>query len=148
MGARRLATRAAEREAPVSVRLSKAVLSPIRARARASGKPVSRVIGEMLEMALRMQRFPGIVFVEGPAGRRAHLAGTGMDVWEVVELLREHQTMVRFRESFPRLSQTAIQIAKAYAEAYPEEINTLIELNDLTRDQLRERLAWLEVVRT
>ncbi len=43
-----------------------------------AGKPFSRVIKEMLEMALRMQRFPGIVYVEGPAGRRAHIAGTGL----------------------------------------------------------------------
>ena len=94
---------------------------------------------------LRMQRFPGIVFVEGPAGRRAHLVGTGLDVWEVIGLLREYRTVAKLREGFPRLSPMAIQVARAYAEAYPDEINTLLELNDQTPDQLREKLPWLEV---
>jgi len=146
MGVRRTAQHPADRETPVSVRLHKSVLSPIRAKARASGKPVSRVIREMLESMLRMQRFPGIVFVEGPAGRRAHLAGTGLDVWEVIRLLREYQTAAKLREHFPRLSPQAIEIAKAYADAYPEEISTFVELNDQSPEALKEKLPWLEVV--
>src|SRR5579859_5934939 len=115
---RRPAGHSKDRETPVSVRLNKTIMSPIRAKARASGKPVSRVIKEMLESVLRMQRFPGIVFVEGPSGRRAHLAGTGLDVWEVVRLLQEYQTAAKLRENFPRLSSIAIQIAHAYAKSY------------------------------
>jgi len=144
MSARKTGEHAAERETPVSVRLQKTILSAIRAKARASGKPVSRVIREMLELMLRMQRFPGIVFVEGPAGRRAHLAGTGLDVWEVIGLLHEYQDVAKLRAGFPHLSPMAIQVARAYAEAYPEEINTLLELTDQTPKQLKERLPWLE----
>lgn len=55
-------------ETPVSVRLNLSVLTPIRAKARASGKPVSRVIKEMLETALRMQRFPAVVFGKARRG--------------------------------------------------------------------------------
>ena len=142
---RRAAERPGDPETPVSVRLNRSLLSPIRAKARASGKPVSRVIKEMLESVLRMQRFPGIVFVEGPAGRRAHLAGTGLDVWEVVRLLQEYQTAAKLRENFPRLSSIAIQIAQAYAEAYPEEINAFVEMNNQSPQDLRERLPWLEI---
>ena len=148
MGARKTAERVAESETPVSVRLPKSILSAIRAKARASGKPFSRVIKEMLESMLRMQRFPGIVFVEGPAGRRAHLAGTGLDVWEIIGLLQEYQTVAKLRESFPQLSPMAIQVARAYAEAYPDEINAFLELNDQTPEQLREKLPWLEVTRS
>jgi uncharacterized protein (DUF433 family) len=102
----------------------------------------------MLESMLRMQRFPGIVFVEGPAGRRAHLAGTGLDVWEIIGLLQEYQTVAKLRESFPQLSPMAIQVARAYAEAYPDEINAFLELSDQTPEQLREKLPWLEVTRS
>jgi uncharacterized protein (DUF433 family) len=145
MGRRRITERSSDRETPVSVRLSKSVLSPIRAKARASGKPISRVIKEMLESALRMQRFPGIVFVEGPTGRRAHLAGTGLDVWEVSRLLQEYETAAKLHESFPHLSPMAIQIAKAYADAYPEEISLFVEMNDQSPQELREKLPWLEI---
>ena len=93
---------------------------------------------------LRMQQFPGIVFVDGPAGRRAHLAGTGLDVWEVIGLLREYSGVAKLREDFPHLSPMAIQIARAYAKAYPEEIGTFLELNDQSPQQLSEQLPWLE----
>jgi uncharacterized protein (DUF433 family) len=147
MSTRKTAEHVVESEAPVSVRLDKSVLAAIRAQARATGKPLSRVIREMLELVLRMQRFPGIVFVEGPAGRRAHLAGTGLDVWEVIGLIRERQGVSKLQEHFPRLSPMAIQVARAYAEAYPEEIETFLTLNDQTPEQLKRKLPWLEVVR-
>jgi len=145
MRARKTAEDTAEREAPVSVRLDKSTLSAIRAKARTSGKPLSRVIREMLELMVRMQRFPGIVFVEGPAGRRAHLAGTGLDVWEVIRLLQDYRAVEKLRKDFPQLSPMATQVARAYADAYPEELATFLELNDQTPEQLRKKLPWLEV---
>ncbi len=148
MSARKTTERVAENETPVSVRLDKSILSAVRAKARTTGKPVSRVIREMLELMLRMERFPGIVFVEGPTGRRAHLAGTGLDVWEVIGLLQEYQAVAKLYGDFPQLSPIVIQVARAYAEAYPEEINTFLELNDQTPDQLRKKLPWLEVARS
>lgn len=137
-----------DNDTPVSVRLNKSVLAALRAKARATDKPLSRVIREMLELMLRMQQFPGIVFVEGPAGRRAHLAGAGLDVWEVIRLLQEYQAVSKLREAFPKLPPIAIQVAKAYAEAYPEEINAFLALNDESPEQLRKKLPWLEVARS
>jgi len=148
MSARQTSKRVVGTEAPVSVRLDEPVLSAIRAKARASGKPLSRVIREMLDLALRLQRFPGIVIVEGPAGRRAHVAGTGLDVWELIGLLREYQTAAKLCKNFPQLSPMAIQVAKAYAEAYPEEIDASLALNDQTPERLKEKLPWLEVARS
>lgn len=138
----------AKKATPVSIRLEPSLLESLQRYARRSGKPVSRVLQEMLDIALRTQTYPGIVIVEGPAGRRAHLAGTGLDVWEVIELLREFRSPARLQESFPRLSRRGIQIAEAYAMAYPEEINRFLELNARTPEQLREEVPWLEVVRS
>lgn len=146
MSARRVTVRKSEGEAPVSVRLEESLLKAIRSQAHRTGKPISRVIKEMLEMALRMQRFPGIVFVEGPAGRRAHLAGTGLDVWEIVELLQGYGSASTLREHFPSLSPMAIRVAEAYAKAYPEEIRGFLELNAQAPGQLKHELPWLEAV--
>lgn len=145
MTTRRIPQRQRVAEAPVSVRMEASLLQAIRGQARRAGKPISRVINEMLEMALRMQRFPGIVFVDGPAGRRAHLAGTGLDVWEVIELLREYGGASSLIEHFPRLSPLAIQIAEAYAKAYPEEIQAFLALNAQASEQLKHDLPWLEM---
>jgi hypothetical protein len=48
----------------------------------------SALATELLEEALRMRRAPGVVFVDGPTGRRAALAGTGLDVWEIAATWR------------------------------------------------------------
>ena len=37
--------------------------------------------------AERMKKVPGIIFVEGPAGRRARVGGTGLEVFEIVDAL-------------------------------------------------------------
>src|SRR5574340_1050957 len=75
-----------------TVRLREPVQQAIRTLARQARRPAAQVINDLLEEAVRSRRFPGVVFVEGPAGRRAHLAGTGLDVWEVVELVNEYGT--------------------------------------------------------
>lgn len=132
----------------MSVRIEGPLREAIRIQARRAGKPISRVIRELLDMAVRMQRFPGIVFVDGPAGRRAHLAGTGLDVWEVIDLLREYGLVSALCQQFPRLSPMAVQIAQAYAEAYPEEISAFLVSNARTPEQLRSQLPWLQTARS
>jgi uncharacterized protein (DUF433 family) len=42
----------------------------------------------MVDEGLRMAAHPGIVFRDGPAGRRPGLA-RGLDVWEVVQAVRQ-----------------------------------------------------------
>ena len=37
---------------------------------------------------MRMRSAPGVLFADGPAGRRAVIAGTGLDVWEVIAAWR------------------------------------------------------------
>lgn len=133
-------------ESPISIRLERSLLEAIRRYAHRTGRPVSSVIKEMLEIAMRTQTYPGIIFVQGPAGRRAHLAGTGLDVWEVVKLLGEYESPARLQEHFPRLSQRAIQISEIYARAFPEEIARFLELSARSPEHLREELPWLEVV--
>ena len=145
-----MATRkASSRQAdlPLSIRLEPSLRKAVDLQAKTAGKPVSRVIRELLDMALRVQRFPGITFVQGPAGRRAHLAGTGLDVWEVIELLREYGSEKVLRKHFPRLSSLMIRLARAYVDAYPEEIGELIALNARAPGQVKQQMPWAEVVR-
>jgi hypothetical protein len=37
----------------------------------------------------KMQKVRGIVFAGGPAGRRARVAGTGIEVFEIIKMYRE-----------------------------------------------------------
>jgi len=90
--------------------------------ARRTRRPLGRVINELIDHALRMRRFPGIVLVEGPVGPVAHVAGTGLDVWEIVALVRAYGSVDRVLEAFPHLPAPAVHTALAYAEEYREEI--------------------------
>jgi hypothetical protein len=64
------------------------VLSRLERRSRELGEPKSRVAERLIDEGLRMEEFPGIVFRDGPTGRRASLLG-GPDVWEVVVDLKQ-----------------------------------------------------------
>lgn len=130
---------------PVSIRLRASVQEAVGSLARRTRRPAAQVINDLLEEALRSRRFPGVIFVEGPAGRRAHLAGTGLDVWEVVDLVEEYESAEAVLRSFPRLTGSAIRAARAYAEAYPDEIRYFLDLNARSPEVLRSEFPHLEV---
>ncbi|MGH2404168.1 MAG: ribbon-helix-helix protein, CopG family, partial [bacterium] len=53
MRARRLVRKRLESESPISIRVGESVLEAVRAQALRTGRPISRVIRDLLEMALR-----------------------------------------------------------------------------------------------
>ncbi len=121
---------------PVSIRLDPGVDRPVRELARRTRQPLGRVINNLLEIALRLQRFPGITFIDGPAGRRAHVVGTGLDVWEIVALLRDYGSPEAVIAAFPRLTRSSVEIAQAYASAYPEEIKEYLDWLERSPEQI------------
>ena len=88
----------------------------------------STLVVELVDEGLRMRRAPGVVFVDGPVGRRPVIAGTGLDVWEVVaawqELGRDYR---RLRTAYDWLTEPQIRSALSYYEAYPKEIDDRLE---------------------
>jgi uncharacterized protein (DUF433 family) len=92
------------------------------------GKSWSAMTTELLEEAIRMRRVPGIAFVDGPAGRRAVVGGTGLDVWEIIAAWQAgggvYETL---QEGYPWLTEAQLRAALAYYELYPGEIDTRLE---------------------
>jgi uncharacterized protein (DUF433 family) len=85
----------------------------------------------MLDEGLRMRRIPGIVFGDSARGRVARIAGTGLDVWEIIRALREFDNdAARLRAAFDWLTEQQVRSAFAYAEAYPEEIHGRIRADE------------------
>lgn len=76
-----------------------------------------------------MAEHPGVVFKDGPAGRRAALA-LGPDIWEVVTLAREIDA--RGARAVPviaetlNLPSTRVETALRYYAAYPDAIDAEI----------------------
>src|SRR5450631_4183392 len=74
---------------PLSIRFDAALLARLRRRAGATaGSTTSALAQRLIDEGLRMADHPGVIFKDGPSGRRAALA-YGPDVWEVIKFLRE-----------------------------------------------------------
>lgn len=99
-----------------------------RERKLRGGLPFSELATQLLREAVRMRRVPGVVFMDGPTGRRAVIAGTGLDVWEVVARFREvGGDYEQLKSSYEWLSEPQLRAAFEYYGLYPGEIDARIE---------------------
>ncbi|OHE59810.1 MAG: hypothetical protein A2Z47_02255 [Thermodesulfovibrio sp. RBG_19FT_COMBO_42_12] len=106
-------------------------------------RPANALANELLEEALKMRRCPGIIFSEGVSGRRARIAGTGVEVWEVIneyQILGEN--IKSLEKALPHLTERQLVAALNYYRYYPEEINELIQSNEaITPEVVRGRFS-------
>ena len=79
-----------------------------------------------VEEGLRMDEHPGIGFADGPAGRRAVLLGSGLDVWEVIATVRQSRGSAEAAARYLELPMSAVRAAVRYYAAFPAEIDDLL----------------------
>jgi uncharacterized protein (DUF433 family) len=79
-----------------------------------------------LEEGLRMDEHPGIGFADGPAGRRAVLLGTGLDVWEVVSTVVQARGSASEAANYLALSPAQVRAAIRYYAAFESEIDDML----------------------
>ena len=126
------------------IRVSEELDQAIRREAKMRGKTWSATTQELLAEAIKMRRVPGIVFVDGPSGRRAVVAGTGLDVWEIAATWEScSENYETLQESYPWLSEQQLRCALAYYELYPDEIEARLELErSWTPERVRRELPF------
>lgn len=91
-----------------------------------------------------MRLFPGIGYRGRP--RRAWVIGSGLDVWEIVDLLRSYEAdAAKLRENHPLVSDRHLRLARSYAERFPEEVDDLLEANTRPLEELRALYPFLEI---
>ena len=97
----------------------------------------------LIDEGLRMDAYPGIVFRDGPAGRRAAL-DTGPDVWEIVPLLRDLEGSLEERIAATAeqlwLTERQVRAVSRYYAEFTDEIDAEIAHNLEVSD--RELAAW------
>ena len=81
-----------------------------------------------------MAEHPGIVFREGPSGRRAGMIGHGLDVWEVVETIRNEEGDIQAAAAYLAISPHLVEAAQGYYVDYPDEIDAWIASNAVAAD--------------
>jgi len=90
--------------------------------------PKTALAERYVEEGLRMDAHPGIVFRDGPAGRRAGLA-SGPDVWEVIMVFLAEGRSVEGTAENLELPVRLVNAAVGYYADYREEIEDRIESN-------------------
>jgi len=128
---------------PFSIRMTDRTFARLEAGARRRGEARARTAERLIDEGLRMEDHPGIVFRDGPAGRRAALAG-GPDVWEVVETLKgtglRHEEAILAAAEWGNLTPAQVRVALRYYAEFREEVDERIALN--REEAERHRLAW------
>lgn len=121
---------------PVSVRLPRDLFETARELATRTRRSLGSVVGELVEEAVRMRRFPGIVFAGPPGDRRARVEGSGLDVWEVVAVWRScGESVERTLGVLQHLTPRQVEAALRYYRAYPGEIEALIRENERPQEE-------------
>jgi uncharacterized protein (DUF433 family) len=112
-----------------SLRLHPSTVQRLIAHSRRRGIPKTSVAEQYLEEAVRMADHPGIIFRDGPAGRRAALAGHRLDVWQVIETVRQEGGSVASAAEYLGLSPGLVGAAVGYYADYKDEIDEWIDRN-------------------
>ena len=128
---------------PVSIRLGEETALLVSEESRLSGRSRSAVVEELAGEAAKMRLFPGIGFRDRP--RRAWVIGTGLDVWQLVDLLDAYGGSVkRLCKNHELASERAVHIAKAYADRFPGEIEEFLALQRRTPAELKALYPFIE----
>ena len=132
---------------PTSFRLPADLLSRTAEAAALEGVTVTSLVTSLLDEGLKTRRFPGIVFRDGPTGRRAAVSG-GPDVWEIVRAIRladgEGEGRVRQVAVDTGIAIGLLHLAVDYASAYPEEIDARIDSNERAAERVRRMVEERE----
>lgn len=110
-----------------SFRFSQATLKRLEARAHEIRETRTGLAERYLEEGLRMDEHPGIGFADGPAGRRAVVAGTGLDVWEVIATVKQPGGSAEAARHYLEVPVGAIRAAVRYYAAFTTEIDDLLD---------------------
>jgi len=128
-----------------SIRLPEEAIKEIEALASGTGKDFSGIARDLLIEAVKMRRCPGVTFADGPTGRRAKIAGTGIDIWEFIATFKGlGENYENLKETYHWLSDQQIRSALSYYTLYPDEIDEKIARNEgITEAQVIKRFPFL-----
>lgn len=126
-----------------AIRIETGMLKALRERSAQSGESIVRLAQRYLAEGMRRDRHPGIVFRDGPAGRRAVVVG-GPDVGEIVAAARSApergEKLVHALAERIGVPVEKIRIGLSYYGEYPDEVDQFIAANEQEAEQLARAL--------
>ena len=123
------------------IRIETETVRALRARSVESGEPIVRLAQRYIDEGMRLDRHPGIVFRDGPAGRRAVVV-SGPDVWEVIVAARSApergEELIEALASRIGVPPERIRLAIRYYSEYPEDVDRFIALVEKETERLEQ----------
>jgi uncharacterized protein (DUF433 family) len=129
---------------PLSIRLSPATDRAVTAEARRLKRSKGAVVEALTEEAIRMRQFPGIGYRGDDATRRPWVIGTGLDVWELCQMIEEYESIEELKDAMDHLTERQIRLALGYRERYSEEIDAAIAENRRSPEEWLELYPFIE----
>ena len=126
---------------PTSFRLPEDLLALLDDEAGARGTSTTALVVTLLSEGIKTRRFAGVIYRDGPTGRRAGLVG-GPDIWEIVRSLRE--ASARGEKRLQEVAERAgvpiprIRLAIDFYASHPDEIDQRIEADAREAERIRE----------
>lgn len=138
------ASNKARKGEPFSVRFSLPTDHVVEDEARRTRRSKSAIVEALTEEAVRTRRFAGIGFRGEDTGRRPWVIGSGLDVWEIVQMLDDYGSIEGVVKE-TQLGERQVHLALAYRASYPDEIAEAIAENRRTIEQWRELYPFIEL---
>jgi uncharacterized protein (DUF433 family) len=128
---------------PFSVRFTLPTDRVVQEEARRTHRSKSAVVELLAEEAVRTRRFAGIGFRGEDAGRRPWVIGSGLDVWEIVQMLEDFGSIEHLLTQ-TQLTERQVRLAVAYRDSYPDEVAEAIAQNRHTAKEWHELYPFVE----
>jgi len=138
------ASRRARKGEPFSVRFSLPTDHMVEDEARRTRRSKSAIVEVLTEEAVRTRRFAGVGFRGEDAARRPWVIGSGLDIWEIVQMLEDFGSIESLVEQ-TQLSDRQVRLAVAYRDGYPDETAEAIAENRRTAEQWHELYPFIEL---
>ena len=123
----------------VAFRVRARTLDHLKRRVRETGLSQTDLAERYIEEGLRTDEHPLIVFRDGAAGRRPGLVGSRLDVWQVVDTVKQNGSAEE-AAAYLSLPLERVQACMRYYADYQDEIDEWAERAQLVAD--RERDLW------
>jgi uncharacterized protein (DUF433 family) len=128
---------------PFSVRFTRPTDRVVEEEARRTRRSKSSIVEALTDEAIRARRFAGIGFRGDDAARRPWVIGSGLDVWEIIQMLDDLGSIERLIQD-TQLTERQVRVAIAYRDSYPEEIAQALGQNRRPVAESRELYPFIE----
>jgi uncharacterized protein (DUF433 family) len=129
---------------PFSVRFTWPTDRMVEEEATRTRRSKSAIVEALADEAIRMRRFAGIGFRGDDAARRPWVIGSGLDIWEIIQMLEDFGSIGRLVDE-TQLTERQVRLAIAYRDSYPEEIAGATTQNRRTAEEWHELYPFVEL---